>query len=65
LEFQRPALFSAGKAFVRYRRQGGKKSNMLADFFIGAHTAVLGYPLLARGTRRYQNYFSSVKLTTP
>lgn len=65
LELPRPALFLAGKAFVCYRRQGGKKNNVLADFFIGAHTAVLGCPLLTRDTRRYQNYFPSVNLITP
>ena len=35
MELPRPALFLAGKAFVRYRRRGGKKNNVLADFFIG------------------------------
>ncbi len=65
LELPRPALFLAGKAFVRYRRQGGKKHNVLADFFIGAHAAVLGCPLLTRDVKRYQSYFSSVKLITP
>ena len=42
VEIPRPALFLAGKAFVRYRRQGGSKTNVLADFFIGAQAAVLG-----------------------
>ena len=65
LELPRPALFLAGKAFVRYRRQGGKKSNVLADFFIGAHAAVLKCPLLTRDARRYQRYFPSVALITP
>ena len=40
LEIPRTALFLAGKAFVRYRRQSGIKSNVLGDFFIGAHAAV-------------------------
>ena len=40
LEIPRPALFLAGKAFVRYRRQVGRKTNVLGDFFIGAHAAV-------------------------
>lgn len=65
IEIPRPALFLAGKAFVRYRRKGGSKSNVLADFFIGAHAAVSGYPLLTRDTRRYSNYFSGVKLLAP
>ena len=65
MELPRPALFLAGKAFVRYRRAGGKKSNVLADFFIGAHAAVIGCPLLTRDTKRYQRYFPSVKLIAP
>lgn len=65
IEIPRPALFLAGKAFVRYRRQGGKKSNVLGDFFIGAHAAVAGYPLLTRDTRCYASYFPSVMLIAP
>ncbi|MCL4756768.1 MAG: type II toxin-antitoxin system VapC family toxin [Rhodocyclaceae bacterium] len=65
IEIPRPALFLAGKAFVRYRRQGGKKNNVLADFFIGAHAAVAGYPVLTRDTRRYATYFSGVSLVSP
>lgn len=65
LELTRPALFLAGKAFTQYRRQGGKANSVLADFFIGAHSAVLGCPLLTRDTRRYQTYFPRVELITP
>jgi predicted nucleic acid-binding protein len=65
IEIPRPALFLAGKAFVRYRRQGGKKNNVLADFLIGAHAAVAGYPVLTRDTRRYSSYFADVKLIAP
>lgn len=65
IEIPRPALFLAGKAFVRYRRQGGKKHNVLADFFIGAHAAVAGYPVLTRDTQRYAAYFSGVNLVSP
>lgn len=64
-ELPRPALFLAGKAFVLYRRKGGKKSDVLADFFIGAHAAVLGCPLLTRDAQRYRSYFPSVELITP
>lgn len=65
IEVPRPALFLAGKAFVRYRRQGGTKSNVPADFFIGAHAAVSRYPVLTRDTRRYTAYFSDVALIAP
>ena len=64
-ELPRPALFLAGKAFVLYRRQGGNKTNVLADFFIGAHAAVLGCPLLTRDAQRYRHYFSGLELITP
>jgi predicted nucleic acid-binding protein len=65
LEIPRPALFLAGKAFVRYRRQGGAKSNVLGDFFIGAHAAVSGHSVLTRDRRRYTSYFPTVVLVSP
>lgn len=64
-ELPRPALFLAGKAFLNYRRKGGKKNSVLADFFIGAHAAVLGCPVLTRDSRRYRTCFPSVQLITP
>lgn len=56
------AAFLAGKAFASYRRRGGGKTSLLADFFIGAHAAVLGCELLTRDTRRYTTYFPGVRL---
>lgn len=64
-EVPRPALFLAGKAFVRYRKVGGSKNNVLADFFIGAHAAVKRLPLLTRDAKRYRSYFPSVQLVVP
>lgn len=64
-ELPRSALFLAGKAFVKYRREGGIKNNVLADFFIGAHASVLGCGILTRDGRRYRNYFPRVGLVTP
>lgn len=65
VDIPRPALFLAGKAFVQYRRQAGTKSNVLADFFIGAHAAVAGWPVLTRDVRRYARYFPTVALVSP
>ena len=65
VEIPRPALFLAGKAFAQYRRNGGIKHNVLADFFIGAHAAVERVPVLTRGTRRYAAYFPTVRLVSP
>lgn len=64
-EIPRPALFLAGRAFVQYRRRGGVKSNVLPDFFIGAHAAVLGCGILTRNARRYAQHFKTVPLITP
>ena len=65
VETPRSALFLAGKAFAQYRRRGGTKGNVLADFFIGAHAAVAGWPILTRDGRRYQSYFPTVNLVMP
>lgn len=65
LEIPRPALFLAGKAFARYRKAGGLKNSVLSDFFIGAHAAVAGLPLLTRDVRRYTTYFPTVRLVAP
>ena len=65
VEVPRPALFLAGKAFARYRRQGGSKNKVLVDFLIGAHAAVSRYSLLTRDTRRYSSYFADLTLIAP
>jgi len=64
-EVPRPALFLAGRAFRRYRQRGGKKGNVLADFFIGAHAAVCGHTLLTRDRGRYAAYFPGLQLISP
>jgi hypothetical protein len=65
LDMPRPALFLAGRAFVKYRREGGSRTSVLADFFIGAHAAVLGCGVLTRDPRRYRHYFPRVPLIVP
>jgi predicted nucleic acid-binding protein len=64
-DIPRPALFLAGQAFLRYRRAGGSRSNVLSDFFIGAHAAVERCPLLTRDVQRYRTYFPTVRLIAP
>jgi hypothetical protein len=65
VEIPREALFLAGKAFQRYKSRGGTRSGVLPDFFIGAHAAVLGVPLLTRDARRYGDYFPQLTLIAP
>ncbi len=64
-EMPRPALFVAGQAFTAYRHRGGPRTSLLPDFFIGAHAATLGAPLVTRDANRYRSYFPSVELISP
>jgi predicted nucleic acid-binding protein len=59
------AGFLAGKCFLRYRQAGGASRSPLPDFYIGAHAAVEGLPLLTRDARRYRTYFPNLALIAP
>lgn len=59
------ALFHAGKAFKRYRKNAGTKSNVLSDFLIGATAAVDGSPLLTSNARDFRTYFPTLTLICP
>lgn len=68
--FSREALpweagFLAGKCFLEYRRRGGPRRSPLPDFYIGAHAAVRGLPLLTRDPTRYRTYFPSLRIIAP
>jgi hypothetical protein len=64
-EVPRSALFLAGKAFLKYRRRGGREAQVLQDFFIGAHAAVQGWRLLTRDARRFTTYFPTLEVVAP
>ena len=64
-DIPREALFLAGKAFLRYRRSRGTKRGVLPDFYIGAHAAVMQWPVLTRDVGRYRTYFPTVSLIAP
>lgn len=55
----------AGAAHCTYRKAGGTREKLLADFLIGAHAATAGQPLLTRDPRRYRTYFPELTLITP
>ena len=65
LELPKDALFLAAQAYRIYRQRGGTKTAPLPDFFIGAHAAALGVPIITRDVTRYQTYFPSVTLISP
>lgn len=64
-EIPQPALFLAAKAYALYRRRGGNKGQVLPDFFIGAHAAVEGWPLLTRDASRFKTYFPTLEVIAP
>lgn len=64
-EIPRPALFLAAKAYAQYRKRGGSKLQVPPDFFIGAHAAVEGWPLLTRDVSRFRTYFPTLHVLAP
>ena len=65
LEIPKEALFLAGKAFLKYRKNRGIKRSPLPDFYIGAQAAIFKMELITRDTSRYRTYFPTVKLISP
>lgn len=64
-DIPRPALFLAARAYALYRRRGGSKGQVRPDFFIGAHAAVEGWPLLTRDASRFKTYFPTLHVIAP
>ena len=65
VELSRSALFLAGRAHLHYRRRGGTKDQVLADFFIGAHAMVNGRTVLTRDAARFRTYFPRLNVISP
>ena len=65
LDIPKEALFLAGKAFLKYRKNRGANRSPLPDFYIGAHAAILEMELITRDESRYRTYFPTVKLISP
>ncbi len=57
--------FLAGQAYQLYKKRGGIKGRVLADFFIGAHADFLGIPIVTRDPSGYRSYFPNVTLICP
>jgi predicted nucleic acid-binding protein len=60
--YPREAVFVAGQAFKRYRRQGGRRTRILPDFMIGAHAVASRARLLTRDGRFYRDAFPGLRL---
>ncbi len=55
----------AGYAHRKYRKSGGGRDRVLADFLIGAHASTKGYRILTRDPRRYRTYFPTLDIIAP
>jgi len=65
LDIPKEALFLAGKAFLKYRKNRGTKRSPLPDFYIGAQAAIFDMDLITRDVPRYRTYFPTVRLICP
>ncbi|MEX0833410.1 MAG: type II toxin-antitoxin system VapC family toxin [Actinomycetota bacterium] len=61
-----PAVpLAAGPAFSAYRKAGGSRDRIVADFLIGAHAWLRSDGLLTRDKGFYRTYFKKLKVIDP
>jgi predicted nucleic acid-binding protein len=61
----REAHFLASRAWRTYRKEGGPRTRILADFLIGAHAQTQAARLLSRDRGFYRKLFPSLELLDP
>ena len=59
------AALLAGDSFRGYRRRGGRRERVIADFLIGAHAVAQADQLLTRDRGFYRAYFESLVIIDP
>ena len=63
--FEEGAARQAGAAWRKYRRRGGKRLRVMADFLIAAHAANQCDRLLSRDRGFYKTHFTRLRLLDP
>lgn len=59
------AALLAGETWHEYRRHGGKRNRVVADFLIGAHTVEQCDRLLTRDRGFYRKYYKGLAMVDP
>jgi predicted nucleic acid-binding protein len=59
------SAFEAGAQWAAYRRRGGSRSRVTADFLIGAHALRHADRLLTRDRGFYHTYFKKLSVLDP
>jgi predicted nucleic acid-binding protein len=59
------ATLLVGQTWREYRKRGGKRERVIADFLIGAHATFQAERLLTRDRGFYRTYFSNLKVLDP
>ena len=62
---EQDAAFLAGQFFDQYKKRGGKRTRILADFLIAAHAQLNADRILSRDTRFFGPNFPRLKAVSP
>ncbi|MGN7611091.1 type II toxin-antitoxin system VapC family toxin [Magnetococcales bacterium HHB-1] len=59
------ASLEAAKAWFQYRKSGGKRDRIAADFLIGGHALIQADRLITRDHKVYKRYFPDLDIINP